>query len=356
MKLTFRGKVSFANGAPLAGVTVRVFDQDAEHKQDDDLTITPGLSDEQGRFSVIYDPGRYLDMVRLNTSGTASQPFNSGGLRLPDMTDLYLPYLRFDYGFLGQARQHRAWLVPFQSEFHLPENLPVQFMPSEHGFRFPNRFAGYFLPFSTPVKLKHKKVPPTYGLCGGMSSAALDYRLAGRPVPETSDVPRGGTRLQRYLFNRQMDTMGGLGSSIIRVAQWTTLPDDTPLGVQRLSAVEFTSLRQRLDDQNPVVLALIYVHAKNASELGRVIFNNHQVLAYAYEQHSSGDVIVRVYDPNYPERDDVVLRVRQTVVSTPAGGEPVAGVESLQLAGTKIKQVRGFFTMPYTPVEPPDKV
>lgn len=356
MKFTTRGKVCYANGVPVAGVTVRVYDRDAEHKQDDDLTEVAGLSDEQGRFTVSYDPGRFLDKVSLDTSATASQPFDSDGMRLPDLTDLYLPYLRFDYSFLGQPRQHQAWLVPFQSEFHLPENPPVQFTPSQHGFHFPNRFAGYFLPFSVPVKVKPKQVPPTYGLCGGMSSAALDYRLVEQPVPETKDIPRGGTRLQRYLFRRQMDTMGAMGSSIVKVAQWTTLPDESSLGVQRLTADEFTRLRQRLDDQNPVVLALIYVRAHNAAELGRVIFNNHQVLAYAYQQHSPAEFSVQVYDPNHPGRDDVLLQVHQVPLAESGSGEPLFGMESLQLTGSKVKQVRGFFAMPYTPVEPPERV
>ena len=355
MKLKFHGKVCYANGAPVPGVTVCVFDRDADQKLDDDLTAVPGLSDEMGYFTVRYDPARFLDMVKLNTSGTASQPFNTGGLRLPDFTDLYLPYLRFNYPFLGQPRQHQAWLVPFQSEFFLPENPPVQFKPSQHGFHFPNNFAGYFMPFSTPAKFARKKVPPSYGLCGGMCSAALDFVLAGQSIPETAKIPRGGTRLQRYLFRRQMDTMGAMGATMIKVAQWTTLPDDTPLGVQRLTADEFTRLRQRLDDQNPVVLALIYVRARNAAELARVIFDNHQVLAHAYLQNNPWDYTVQVYDPNYPGKDDVVLRLRQVPVAA-SGAEPLVGWEIVQQIGIKARPVRGFFAMPYMPIQPPEKV
>lgn len=355
MKLNFRGKVCYANGTPVAGVTVRVFDRDTEPKQDDDLTIEPGLSDEKGRFRVRYDPGRYLDALNQDTAATASQPFNSDGLHLPDLSDLYLPYLRFDYPFLGQNRQHEAWMVPFQTEFRLPENPPVQFIPSQHGFYFRNNFAGYFLPFSTPIFKKNKQVPPSYGLCGGMSSAALDFRLAERAIPKTKEVPRGGTRLQRFLYRRQIDTMGSLGSSIVKVAQWTTMPDGTPLGVQRLSADEFAQLRRRLDDMNPVVLALIYERAQSATELAKVIFNNHQVLAHAYQKHSPGEYTIQVYDPNYPQRDDVRLQVHLVPLDSPEA-ELLVGLECVQLTGTKVKPVRGFFAMPYTPVEPPAKI
>ena len=353
MKLTFGGKVCFTDGAPVPNVTVRIFDRDAESKQDDDLTINPGLSDEQGRFMVTYDPGRYLDQINLDTSATDSQPFNTGGLHLPDLTDLYLPYLRFDYPFLGRSRQHQAWLVPFQSEFHLPENSPVQFIPSQHGFRFPNSFRGYFMPFSTPAKFARKKVPPSYGLCGGMCCAALDFLLAGRPIPETTKIPSGGTRLQRYLFNRQMDTMGTLGSSIVKVAQWTTLPDDTPLGVQKMTTDEFARLRQRLDDHNPVVLALIYLRARSASELAHMIFKNHQVLAYAYQQDGPDCFTVQVYDPNRPGRDDIALKVQHIPSTGSASGAPRTRLYIEHHIGDRVVPVRGFFSMPYTPIDPP---
>jgi len=356
MKLKFKGKVLFANGAPATGVTVRVFDSDADHNQDDDLTLSPGLTDDQGRFALTYNPARFIDMVSLDTSSTASQPFDTTGPRLPDLTDLYLPYLRFDYPFRNQPRQHQAWLMPFQKEFHLPEYPTLRFSAAQHGFRFPNRFAGYFIPFSTPVKFAPKKVPPSYGLCGGMSSAALDFKLAGREIPATADIPRGGSRLQRYLFRRQMDSMGALGSTILKVAQWTTLPDETALGLKRLTFDEFTRIRPRLEDQNPVVLGLIYVHASSASELIQVIFNNHQVLAHAIEQRTPLDYTIHVYDPNYPQREDVSLLIRQVPVIAAGSGEPPKGLQVVQMIGAQGKPVRGFFAMPYTYIEPPKKL
>jgi hypothetical protein len=74
----------------------------------------------------------------------------TAGLRLPDLGDIYLPYLQFNYTFNGFIRQHVAPLGIFQHKFHLPENPPVEFLPSIHGFSFTNNFSGYFLPFSTP--------------------------------------------------------------------------------------------------------------------------------------------------------------------------------------------------------------
>ena len=361
MKVNFSGSVHYANAAPVSNVSVRIFDKDDSGEQDDDLTVISGLSDEQGRFNLTYAPLRYLDYHTIDGSGTPKEPFNSAasksGLRLPDFGDIYLPYLQFNYTFNGLIRQHTVPMGIFQTKFLLPENPSVDFLPSTHGFGFPNSFSGYFLPFSTPAFLGSRKVPSKYGLCGGMCAAAYDYALAGRAIPQKNSTPNQGTRLQRYLFQRQMDSMGGLGQQVVKVAQWTSLPDGTLLGTQACTSVEFNSIRHKMDDKNPVVLALIYERAGSLKELSRLIFNNHQVLAYAYQQDDSGVVAIKVYDPNLPGRDDVVIQSEPVVlgeVTSPTGSETVMGLSSTQLlSGAFYKQVRGYFAMPFLPVQPP---
>ena len=124
-----------------------------------------------------------------------------------------------------------------------------------------------------------------------------------------------GTRLQRYLFQRQMDSLGGLGEALIKVAQWTSLPDDTTVGTMRRTADEFNLLRQKLDEGNLVILALIYARATSLKELAKLIFNNHQVLAHAYQQDNNGAVTIHVYDPNLPAQDDVDIHAEPVVLS-----------------------------------------
>ncbi|HUM37131.1 MAG TPA: hypothetical protein PLQ85_09700, partial [Anaerolineae bacterium] len=68
MTTELQGRVLFANNKPAANVEVRVFDEDAPWRHDDDLTVTPGLSDRDGRFTVVYDPGRFLDDPELAPS------------------------------------------------------------------------------------------------------------------------------------------------------------------------------------------------------------------------------------------------------------------------------------------------
>ncbi len=364
MKLKLDGSVYFANGDPAADVTVRVFDKDAQGKQDDDLTISAGITDEEGKFSLTYEPLRYLDYLAINTSGTSGQPSDApaegNGVRIPDLSDVYLPYLRFDYTFNGQDNFSTASLGLFQTKFFLPEYPGVEFLPSTHGFRFANSFPGYFLPFSPPAFMSSGKVSSKYGLCGGMCAAAYDYALASRPIPATVEVPKQGTRLHRYLFRRQMDSLGGFAQEAVTVAHWTSLPDDTLLGTWRRTADEFWRICQKLDQKNLVVLALIYAHATSLRELSSLIFTNHQVLAYAYQVGSNNVVTINVYDPNLPGRDDVVIRgvpVQLGEESANSGTAIVTGLQSTELVGnTNYREVRGFFAMPYSPVKPPQGV
>jgi hypothetical protein len=364
MIIKFAARVFYANGDPVSNVSVRIFDKDAAGKQDDDLTVTPGFSDECGRFSLTYEPLRYLDYLTIHMPGTHDQQDNSPaekhGLRIPDLGDIYLPYLKFNYTFNGSTREHTASLGLFQTEFYLPVNPQVGFLPSRNGFMFRNCFSGYFLPYSTPAFMSSRKVSSVYGLCGGMCAAAYDFILAGRAIPQNTIVPRQGSSLQRYLFQRQVDSLGGLGEALVKVAHWTSLPDDTFVGTMRRSADEFNQLRQKLDEGNLVVLALIYVRATSLKELARLIFNNHQVLAYAYQQDAAGAITIHIYDPNLPAQDDVDIHAEPVAVGDPTsstGALTVMGLKSTQLVGGDFyKDVRGFFAMPYTPVRPPDAV
>lgn len=361
MRIKFSGSVHFANGDPVPKVQVRIFDKDATGREDDDLTIEAGITDEKGNFSLTYEPLRYLDYYTINSSGIHAQPRSPQGdeigMRLPDLGDVYLPYLKFYYTFNGLNYEHAASMGVFQTKFFLPEYPAVDFLPSTHGFKFSNSFSGYFLPYTTPAFLSFRKVTSKYGLCGGMCAAAYDFVLSGKPIMDTIEVPNQGTRMQRYLFRRQMDSLGGLGKEIVKVAQWTSLPDDTTVGTMRRTADELDLIRQKLDQKNPVVLALIYVRASSLSELSKVIFNNHQVLAYAYQVDNAGVYTIRVYDPNLPGRDDAVIRAEPVELGeepTSSGMKRVLGYKSMeQLSGAQYRQVRGFFIMPYRYVKPP---
>src|SRR5919202_329256 len=297
MAENFTGKVLFANGFPAQNVLVRVFDKDEPGKGDDDLTINPGRSDSEGKFTVRFEPSRYLDYNTIPTKEPVNLPWDltltTHTRRIPDLTDIYLPYL----SSVGKA----------------------------------------------------------YGLCGGMSSAAYDFLLAGRSIPSDISTPTQGSPLHKYLYRRQVDTFGALGDYITKFAQWMVLPDDTILGIQKRTYDEFEAIHAKLDDGNAVVLGLIYVSGRDSWE----IWNNHQALAYSYSEISATTIDINIYDPNYPQRDDVAIRLERVPVGTtlipgvPPRKRTVLGFKCSQKIGEFDKNIRGFFAMPYVPIVPP---
>ena len=223
----------------------------------------------------------------------------------------------------------------------------VSFKPSLHGFKFANSFSGYPLPFSVPCLPGLAKVSKIYGLCGGMISVAYDFFLADRPIPPRKAAPSKRTKLYKYLYKRQLDTFGAFGKYIVQFAQWMSAPDDTVNGTWKRTYDEFARIRETLDDEIPVLLGLVYVSWRDTLAL----WQNHQVLAYGYTGVSDTVFHIHVYDPNFPEQDQMVIRTEKVAV---AGGL-AQGLKCTQqqLDGAFSKNVRGFFAMPYTPVSPP---
>ncbi|MBN1315261.1 MAG: hypothetical protein JXA42_07330 [Anaerolineales bacterium] len=355
MTCEFNGRILYANGQPAANVQVRVLDKDAPGKIDDDLTVTEGVSDSNGKFTVVFNPAMFMDKRSF-----PKLPFNlpfpwsadSPTIRFPDPTDIYLPYLQFSYTVNERARTHKAFMRPLKKEYRLPETPPVKFRPSLHGWKFLNRFKGYFIPFSIPSLPDIPGVGNVYGMCGGMTAAALDMLLAGRVISKNDKTPKRKTPLHRYLYRRQIDSFGSFGEQIVRFARWMFLPDGTTLGTWRKSLIEFETIRAKLDDDNPLPIGLVYVSSQDTLK----IWENHQVLAWQYVKNNETEIDLYVYDPNYPERDDVVIRCRHTPIQD-GDGVTLFGLNSTQWVGSRqVRPVRGFFAMPYTPVTPPDDI
>jgi hypothetical protein len=136
------------------------------------------------------------------------------------------------------------------------------------------------------------------------------------------------------------------------------LPEEGLNGAWRRTLDEFTGIRTKLDAQNGVILALIYAGADSLPMILKEIWNNHQVLAYSWTQAAPDAIEIQVYDPNYPKRDDVAIHAERVLVGeadSPAGGrELIFGLRCEERVGNQVvRKVRGFFPMPYIPVEPP---
>lgn len=360
MPTEFSGRILYANCLAAADVEVRVFDKDSPGKTDDDLTITPGLSDACGQFRVVFDPSRFRDFSTIRLSGPLGRLFSSEEgerhIKLPDLSDRYLPHLEFRYVCNDQSLTYTTPLGLFQNEFQLPEVQPLDFVPSQRGFRFTNSFSGYPFPLTISQLPFLQDIPKGYGLCGGMSSAAADFLLSGRRYPPSAQVPEAGSHMHNYLFRRQIDSFGRLGQAIVKVARWTALPDEGIGGTYQRSYAEFKKVRARLNKHEPVVLALIYDRANNPAQLIHRIWNNHQVLAFRYTQGPDKSIIIRVYDPNYPGNDQVSIEAERVFIPHSIENEKPGswGYKCIQKVGDqKVREVRGIFMMHYKPVEPP---
>ncbi len=354
MSRILQGCVTFANGFPAQNVEVRVFDRDAAGNPDDDLTLTAGSSDSQGNFEVAYDPGRFRDEITFTRSEPRDPPFDWTLVRREhrrtDWLDVFSPYLKFSYSFQGQPKDFHAPFNWFTSTYPLPQVFTeTPFSPTRHGYHFINQFKGVPLPFSIPEIPGLIRLSGTYGLCGGMSSSVYDHYLFRCEIPHRNTIPRTGSLLQRHLYRRQMDTFGTLGEYVLKFAAWMKLPDDTNEGLSCLTWHEYRQFQERLENNLGSVLGILY---EKGAQLNR-LFLNHQVLGYAQYSQDADHAAIRIYDPNYPDRDDVTLRLERLRVGE-SNGQPVYGLACEEdLGDHKIRQIHGFFLMPYLPIRPP---
>ena len=67
---------------------------------------------------------------------------------------------------------------------------------------------------------------------------------------------------------------------------------------------------------------------------------NHQVMAWGYAEDGRG-VTLDLYDPNWPDRDDVTITIQLDPALRPAGLSQSTGEPLL-----------GWFVLPYTPETP----
>lgn len=183
------------------------------------------------------------------------------------------------------------------------------------------------------------KLPNRFGLCGGMSFAAADYFIAKKPPPPDTKPPVEGTKLYKYLFARQGTSVGPMGAMGLKFIEWMRLPDAGPDGTRARTLTEVPAMTAALKRGEPVVIGLVLVTAAESREP----WNNHQVLGYAVEE-TDRQTDIHIYDPNFPKRDDVVLRVRRE-------GDDCS--IAMVVSGRPDRRIRGMFRMSYAAATPP---
>lgn len=211
------------------------------------------------------------------------------------------------------------------------------FVPSVHGFGFPNAWENGA--FDVRVGGRSYTVG-LRGRCGGMVFAALDLfrrgeaagRMWGKAMPENSSA------IAKYLLRRQIESVGaGFGSNIAKFALLTYLPSGTAIGSARFTrSREVGRVLVAMTAGNPVPLGLVV--AQRFSGIGL----NHQVVACGAVRDEDG-LRIRIYDPNFPGRDDVELRLGWS------GTDPIVQY----VGGVERKRWRALFVESYSPRKGP---
>jgi hypothetical protein len=95
---------------------------------------------------------------------------------------------------------------------------------------------------------------------------------------------------------------------------------------RRSLEVEWPRIRARIDAGELAMVGLIRHLCPNPMHLDR----DHQVLAYGYETEGpDGPLTIHLYDPNWPDRDDVRLHLSNAGFRQ-STGEPLLGILSMR--------------------------
>lgn len=199
-------------------------------------------------------------------------------------------------------------------------NAVPGFVPSVHGLHFANRWEpgptvrlGFIDPRWVGVG------DATAGLCGGMSWFVRERFESGAAVPPDTTAPANGSPLFRAIVRRQVLSLDWLRGPLRFWLSAGTSPDRLR---RRTLEVEWPRIRLEIDAGRLPMVGLIRHLGWNPFDLTK----DHQVLAFAYETAGpAGPITIRLYDPNWPNRDDVSITLLQGgfLQST---GEPLLGL------------------------------
>ncbi|HEX8967478.1 MAG TPA: hypothetical protein VF937_06345 [Chloroflexota bacterium] len=218
------------------------------------------------------------------------------------------------------------------------------FLPSSSGLHFTNYFPHEpELTIKLPLGGTLPIGDAANGLCGGMVFTVGDYFEAHQPVPPDTQPPAGGSPLYQFIVKRLIDSFN-LPFGIARYLELMqpSFPDvGLGFGLPGRAGVmltdEWPRIQASLDAGHVAPLGLVKIKSAHPEDLCK----NHQVLAYGYDLDGT-DLTIWLYDPNYPDRDDVRL---QLSIANPQA--PVS------LTYVPDEEVVCFFHTSYTPVAPP---
>jgi hypothetical protein len=212
------------------------------------------------------------------------------------------------------------------------------FLPSVQGFHFANAWP------SGPT-IRFGPFDPRWigignaadGLCGGMVYTAGDLFVAGIAMDLDREPFANGSPRFRAIVRRQIESLAFM---TVPFRYWLRSALGGSLGGDRARSTfdhEWPKAKALIDSGKIAMIGLIRVASANPMQLTR----NHQVLAFGYAEDGRG-VTLRLYDPNWPDRDDVSIRIDLDPALRPTGLSQSTGEPLL-----------GWFVLPYSPADPP---
>jgi hypothetical protein len=192
-------------------------------------------------------------------------------------------------------------------------NAVPGFLPSANGLHFANSFPSGPDLHIGPIPIGDA----ARGLCGGMSWYVRERFEAGQPIPADTTAPANGSELFRALVRRQVLSLDWLR---VPFRFWRMAAFGAERALRATRDTEWPHIKAQIDAGSLAMVGLVRQTGWNPLKLT----NNHQVLAFAYDV--DGDAItLRLYDPNWPGRDDVRVSFSDGGIQQ-SSGEPLDGV------------------------------
>lgn len=336
----------------------------AEWRAEGDLFIEPTSGTEgRVRYNIDGDPARQL-YVHFNSPLIESQYGNTFHVWAPP---------GFEVAHSGGQGHHGRLVVRLRQT---ARRQVAGFTPSVNGFQFSNRWnaglpamavgflwnrlldelGGEAADVLDIARVDDGWLPITQaraGMCGGMTFGAMDYFAAGKLPPATTTSPDSESDpLFQFIRDRLLDSFDITGSGHRWLGYSSPLYPNGDEGVVQVAGLargrswvtyrdEWPRIRDDIDAGRLSPLGLIQTDSLDIGE-------NHQVLAYAYEQ-SGQEVKLWVYDNNYPRQDDLHLKFD---ITDTTGEVHVQRLGSYRADEPRIWCI--FRTNGYNPHTPPD--
>jgi len=195
------------------------------------------------------------------------------------------------------------------------------FLPSTHGLHFANRFP------SGPT-LRLGPLDPRWigigdaasGLCGGMAWFVRESFVAGQAIPPDTSAPANGSALFQALVRRQVKSLEWFRTPL---GFWWIGAFGADRTARRTREQEWPRIRATIDTGRLAMIGLVRHQGANPINLTK----SHQVVGYGYTL--DGDTAtLRIYDPNWPDRDDVTIVIGPDAIRQ-STGETLFGILAL---------------------------